>query len=698
MKQIIYIITFIIGTMNMAKASNPLLEVYATPYETFPFDSIRHEHYEPAFDEAIRQLEAETEAIANNPEPATFQNTIVALERSGLLISRVASAFFAVLSAEADDEMMEISQRVSPKLSECQDNIYLNEQLFTRVKAVYNQKDALTLSVEDAKLLQETFNSFEDSGANLSPEGKKRYRELNTALSQLTLTFDQHSLKDLNRYELHLTDEKDLSGLPETIREAAALEAKEREKAGWVFTLSAPSYVPFMKYIDNRSLREKLYREYTNLGNKDDEYDNKDILKKITNIRLEKAKLLGYQNYASYQLKDKMAQNTQHVYQLLEQLLDAYKPVAINEYSMVQGFAMGLEKGNFTIMPWDWSYYSEKLKDMRFDVNDEMTRPYFKLERVTKGIFDLATQLFGITFKENPLIPIYHSEVKAYDVYDDKGQFLAVLYTDFFPREGKQSGAWMNDIRAQYKDTEGIDHRPHIMIVMNFTRPTETKPSLLTYDEVNTFLHEFGHALHGMFSQVTYGSLAGTNVVRDFVELPSQVMENWLREEAFLDRIAVHYQTGEKIPKELVQKLLNASNFNTGYQCCRQVSFGLVDMAWHTLEAPYEGDVAPFEIKARERAMILPEVSGTLFSSNFGHIFSGGYAAGYYGYKWAEVLDADAFSVFQKEGIFNSGVAQSFKTNILSKGGTEAPDVLYRRFRGQEPTIDALLIRDGIKK
>lgn len=682
----------------MINAVNPLLESYATPYETFPFDSIKHEHYEPAFAEAIKQLEAEVEAIANNPDSPTFQNTIVALERSGVLLNRVSSAFFAVLSAEADDEMMEISQRISPKLSECNNNIYLNEALFSRVKAIYDQKASLNLSTEDAKLLQETFNSFEDKGANLSPEGKNRYRELSMALNQLCLTFDQNSLKDLNRYELHITNENDLSGLPETIRDAAALEAKKREKGGWVFALSAPSYVPFMQYADNRSLREKLYRERMDIGNKDDEFDNKEILKKIANIRLEIARLLGYQNYATYQLKDKMAKNTENVYQLLDQLLDAYKPVAVNEYNMVQGFAMGREKDNFTIMPWDWSYYSEKLKDLRFDVNDEMTRPYFELEQVTNGIFGLAKDLYGITFKENSLIPVYHPEVKAYDVYDDKGQFLSVFYTDFFPRKGKQSGAWMNDIRTQYKDAEGNDHRPHIIIVMNFTRPTETKPSLLTYDEVNTFLHEFGHALHGMLSQVTYTSLAGTNVVRDFVELPSQIMENWLREEAFLDRIASHYKTGEKIPGELVQKLLNASNFNTGYQCCRQVSFGLVDMAWHTLESPYEGEVALFEKKAWESAMILPDVPGALFSSNFGHIFSGGYAAGYYGYKWAEVLDADAFSLFQKEGIFNQKVAKSFKDNILSKGGTEAPDVLYKRFRGQDSSIDALLKRDGIKK
>lgn len=693
-----YIITFIILSIMTTNAGNPLLEVYATPYETYPFDSIRHAHYEPAFDEAIRQLEAEIEAIANNPEPPTFQNTIVALERSGMLLSRVTSAFFAVLSAEADDEMMEISQRISPKLSECQNNIHLNESLFTRVKSVYNQKGSLQLSTEDARLLQQTFNEFEDSGANLSVEGKKRYRELSGLLSQLTLTFDQNALKDQNRYELHLTDKKDLSGLPETICEAAAQEARQREKTGWVFTLDAPSYVPFMQYADNRSLRETLYRERMNIGNKDDDFDNKEILKKIANIRFEIARLLGYPNYAAYQLKDKMAKNTDNVYKLLEQLLEAYKPVAINEYNTIQGFAMGLEKQNFEVMPWDWSYYAEKLKDLRFNINDEMTRPYFELERVTNSIFGLATQLFGITFKENKLIPVYHSEVKAYDVYNDKGEFLAVLYTDFFPRPGKQSGAWMNDIRAQYQDAERTDHRPHVVIVMNFTRPTDTRPSLLTYDEVNTFLHEFGHALHGMLSHVTYASLAGTNVVRDFVELPSQIMENWLREEAFLDQIAVHYETGEKMPKELAQQILNASNFNTGYQCCRQVSFGLLDMAWHTLDVPYEGDVSTFEKKAWERAVILPEVTETLFSSNFGHIFSGGYAAGYYGYKWAEVLDADAFSVFRKEGIFNTQTAQSFKEIILSKGGTEAPDVLYKRFRGQEPSIDALLNRDGIKK
>ncbi|MDR3268159.1 MAG: M3 family metallopeptidase [Tannerella sp.] len=698
MKQIAFIL-FTLCYIHMSYAANPLLRAYHTPHETFPFDRIKHEHYLPAVDEGIRQLEKEVEAIVQNPQPATFGNTIVALERSGMLLDRVTSAFFAVLGAEADDAMMDISQEISPKLSDCQNNIFLNETLFARVKAVYDQKASLNLSTEDAKLLQQTFDAFADNGANLTPEGKARFRQLSMELSRLNLAFDQNSLKDLNRYELLVTDEKDLAGLPESIREAAASEAQNKEKTGWLFTLSEPSYVPFMQYADNRSLREQMYRARLNIGNQNDEYDNKDNIKKIVNIRREIAQLTGYKNHAEYELKDKMAKNAGNVYRLLEQLLEAYKPVAINEYNAVQGFAAGLEKANITLMPWDWSYYSEKLKNIRFEVNDEMTRPYFELERVTKGIFGLATQLYGITFKENNQIPVYHPEVKTYEVFDEKGRFLSVLYTDFFPREGKQAGAWMNGIQPQYRDGKGGEHRPHVMIVMNFTRPVAgTKPSLLTYEEVNTFLHEFGHALHGMLTGVTYAGLSGTNVVQDFVELPSQIMENWLNEEPFLDQIATHYLTGEKIPSELVRNLVNASNFNTGYKCCRQVSFGLLDMAWHTLTEPFDGDVAEFEATARQRAVIFPAVSGALMSSNFGHIFSGGYAAGYYGYKWAEVLDADAFSVFKATGIFNRETAAAFREHILVKGGTEAPDVLYKRFRGQEPAIDALLIRNGIKK
>jgi peptidyl-dipeptidase Dcp len=698
MKKGSFIFVFIYSFISMTNAANPLLGTYKTPYETHPFDKIKHEHYEPAIDEGIRQWEKEIDRIAHNAQPPTFENTMVALDRSGLLLSRVSSAFFAVLGAEADDELMDLAQVISPKLSDSQNNLYLNEALFARVKAVYDQKASLNLSTEDAKLLQDTYDSFANNGAGLSPEGKARFRQLSTDLNQAMLLFDQNSLKDQNRFELLLTDEKDLAGLPESAREAAIMRAKEKEKDGWLFTLSEPSYIPFMQYADNRSLREQMYRAKMNIGNKGDELDNKELVRKIVNIRLDMAQLLGFRNYAEYELKDKMAKKAENVYRLQKQLLEAYKPVAINEYNAVQGFAMGAEKENFILMPWDWSYYSEKLKDIRFDVNDEMTRPYFELERVTQGIFGLATQLYGITFKENKTIPVYHPEVKTYEVYDEKGRFLSVLYTDFFPREGKQSGAWMNAIRSQHKDSKGKDVRPQVIIVMNFTRPTETKPSLLTYDEVHTFLHEFGHALHGMLSQVTYSSLAGTNVEQDFVELPSQIMENWLREEPFLDQIAAHYQTGEKIPSDLVRKLIDASNFNAGYKCCRQVSFGLLDMAWHTLDKPFEGSIADFEKAAFEPASILPTVPEALFSSNFGHVFSGGYGAGYYGYKWAEVLDADAFSVFKKEGIFNRDVAKSFRDNILSRGGTEEPDVLYRRFRGQEPTIDALLIRTGIKK
>ncbi|MCD8193825.1 MAG: M3 family metallopeptidase [Tannerellaceae bacterium] len=679
-------------------ANNPLLEKFNTPFNTPPFDKIKTTHYEPAFVEGIKRQEAEVQAIATNPEAPTFENTIVALERSGELLEQVSSIFFNVLNAEANDEMMEISQKISPMLSESSNNIFLNEQLFERVKAVYEQRDQLTLDIEDRKLLDKTFEAFSRRGANLNAEDKEKYRKLSTDLSKLTLTFEQNALKDKNRYELLLTKEEELTGLPESIREAAQARAREKGKEGWLFDLSAPSYIPFLRYAASRELREKLYREYMNIGNKNDAYDNKENIKNIVNTRLEIARLMGHNTYAEYALKRTMAQTTENVYNLLNQLLDAYKPVAINEYNAVQGYAWGSEQENITVMPWDWSYYSEKLKDLRFDVNDEMTRPYFELENVKKGVFNLATELYGITFKENKEIPVYHPEVTAYEVYDENNQFLSILYTDFHPRAGKQSGAWMNSIKDQYYDAAGKNSRPEIIIVMNFTRPTETKPSLLTFDEVNTFLHEFGHALHGMLADSKYASLSGTSVYRDFVELPSQIMENWLTEEEFLNKIAIHYQTGEKIPQELVRKLIDASNFNVGYLCCRQLSFGMLDMAWHTLTAPFNEDVRAFERNAWAPTVIIPEINDALMSSSFGHIFAGGYAAGYYGYKWAEVLDADAFAAFKAAGIFDKQTAKLFREHILSKGGTEEPMELYKRFRGQEPTIDALLIRNGIKK
>ncbi|WP_277465098.1 M3 family metallopeptidase [Parabacteroides sp. PF5-6] len=677
--------------------NNPFLGKYTTPFQTPPFDRIQTADYEPAFEEGIRQLAAEVESIAANPEPPTFGNTVVALERSGELLEKVSSAFFNLLHAEANDEMMEISQRISPKLSESSNHIYLHAQLFERIRTIYEQRASLGLSIEEAKLLEDKYISFKEHGATLSGEAKEKYRRLSTELSLLGLQFDQNALKDKNRFEMLLTDEKDLSGLPESIREAAAALAQEKGRQGWLFNLSAPSYQPFLRYSDQRHLREKMYREYMSVANKGDEYDNKEIIRKIVNIRTEIAHLMGNQTFAEYKLEHTMAGRPEAVYSLLNELLEAYRPAALNEYNTVKGFAIGLEKKDITVMPWDWSYYSEKLKDIRFEVNDEMTRPYFELNNVKKGIFGLATQLYGITFRENREIPVYHSEVQAYEVYDKDGSFLSVLYTDFHPRDGKQSGAWMNDVKPQFRDASGQDSRPQVIIVMNFTRPTATKPSLLTFDEVETFLHEFGHALHGMLARGTYASLSGTNVYRDFVELPSQIMENWLTEEAYLDQIAVHYQTGEKIPRELIGKLVDASNFNVGYACLRQLSFGFLDMAWHTQTEAFEGDVIAFEKKAWAPAAILPEVAGTLMSSSFGHIFSGGYAAGYYGYKWAEVLDADAFSVFKEKGIFNRDVAQSFRNHILSKGGTEDPAALYRRFRGQDPTIKALLEKNGIK-
>lgn len=678
-------------------ANNPFFGKYKTPHETIPFHKIKNSHFEPAFDEGIKQMKAGIDQIAGNPAPATFENTIVALENNGEQLERVSNAFFNLLSAESNDEMMEISQRVSPKLSECSTYALLNDKLFERIKAVYEKKNTLNLNTEDAKLLEETYDSFASNGANLSAEDKETYRKLSAELNRLTLTFDQNVLKDENSSLMHLENESDLDGLPEGIREAAALNAKEHGKTGWVFDLTAPSYIPFMRYAANRKLREQLYMARLATGNKGNQYDNKEIIKQIVNTRLAIANLLGYKTYADYALRRRMAKKPENVYKLLNELLEAYRPVAINEYNRVQGFALGLEQKNITVMPWDWSYYSEKLKDLTFDINDEMTRPYFELENVKKGVFGLATRLYGITFTKNEKIPVYHPDVDTYEVYDADGRFLSVLYTDFHPRKGKQSGAWMNNTKGQYR-LNGKDSRPHIVIVMNFTPPTKSKPSLLTFDEVETLLHEFGHALHGMFADGTYKSLSGTNVYRDFVELPSQIMENWLTEKEFLDEIAVHYQTGEKIPEALVGKLIDASNFNTGYACLRQLSFGLLDMAWHSRSTPFDSDVIAFEKEAWKDTQFLPDVPGTLMSSSFSHIFAGGYAAGYYGYKWAEVLDADAFAAFKEKSIFDKETAASFRKNILSKGGTEDPMQLYIRFRGHEPAIDALLQRNGIKK
>ena len=679
----------------MIQASNPFLSKYRTPYSTAPFDKIKTEHYEPAFEAGIRQHQQEIDAIVNQRSTPTFENTIEALDRSGDLLTRVSSVFFALLSAESNDEMMEISQRISPKLSEHSNNINLNEGLFQRVKAVYDNREEMNLTPEQTMLLTETYNGFVRSGANLSGTDKERYRQLSSELSQLTLTFGQNVLKETNRFSMLLTDKKELEGLPQDIIEAAAELAREEGKEGWLFNLSYPSYVPFMKYSSRRDLREKMYRAY-NSRCTGGEYNNLDIMKRIAEVRLEIARLMGKNTYAEYALERRMAQNSQNVYNLLNQLLEAYTPTALQEVKEVQGFAIGKEGRNITLMPWDWSYYADKLKDAKYDLNDEMLKPYFELENVKKGIFGLATDLYGITFQKNEAIPVYHPEVEAFEVKDADGRMLAILYTDFHPRSGKRSGAWMTEFKGQWREKNGEDSRPHITIVMNFSRPSGNQPALLTYDEVETFIHEFGHALHGMFANTTYPSLSGTNVYRDFVELPSQIMENWLSEKDFLDRFAVHYQSGEKIPEALVQKIRDAGNFNVGYACLRQLSFGLLDMAWHTITAPIDTDVATFEKKATASTQILPAVEGAVTGAQFSHIFSGGYAAGYYSYKWAEVLDADAFALFKERGIFDKETATSFRKNILEKGGTEPPMELYKRFRGSEPSIEALMRRGGI--
>ncbi|HIU55709.1 MAG TPA: M3 family metallopeptidase [Candidatus Gallibacteroides avistercoris] len=694
MRQLFFIITLLF-TNNMIQASNPFLSKYRTPYSTAPFDKIKTEHYEPAFEAGIRQHQQEIDAIVNQRSTPTFENTIEALDRSGDLLTRVSSVFFALLSAESNDEMMEISQRISPKLSEHSNNINLNEGLFQRVKAVYDNREEMNLTPEQTMLLTETYNGFVRSGANLSGTDKERYRQLSSELSQLTLTFGQNVLKETNRFSMLLTDKKELEGLPQDIIEAAAELAREEGKEGWLFNLSYPSYVPFMKYSSRRDLREKMYRAY-NSRCTGGEYNNLDIMKRIAEVRLEIARLMGKNTYAEYALERRMAQNSQNVYNLLNQLLEAYTPTALQEVKEVQGFAIGKEGRNITLMPWDWSYYADKLKDAKYDLNDEMLKPYFELENVKKGIFGLATDLYGITFQKNEAIPVYHPEVEAFEVKDADGRMLAILYTDFHPRSGKRSGAWMTEFKGQWREKNGEDSRPHITIVMNFSRPSGNQPALLTYDEVETFIHEFGHALHGMFANTTYPSLSGTNVYRDFVELPSQIMENWLSEKDFLDRFAVHYQSGEKIPEALVQKIRDAGNFNVGYACLRQLSFGLLDMAWHTITAPIDTDVATFEKKATASTQILPAVEGAVTGAQFSHIFSGGYAAGYYSYKWAEVLDADAFALFKERGIFDKETATSFRKNILEKGGTEPPMELYKRFRGSEPSIEALMRRDGI--
>ena len=678
---------------------NPFLHAYGTPHETVPFNRIELNDYEPAIREGMDEEDREIERITDNTEPPTFENTILALENSGALLERVTTVFFNLMSAETCDEMDALAEKMMPELSEHSNNISLNPKLFSRIKQVYAQKESLKLTAEEEQLLQKTYDGFMRNGADLSDSDKEIYRKLSAELSSLTLKFAQNHLKETNSFELVLTDKNELEGLPESTVEAARHAAEEKGKKDcWMFTLQAPSYVPFMKYSAKRGLRKKLYMAYNTQCTHANEYNNTEIVKRIVNIRMEMAQLLGFKDFADYVLRKRMAENSGNVYKLLNDLLDAYSPAARKEVEEVEKLARETEGENFILMPWDFSYYAEKLKDRKYSLNDEELRPYFELGKVKQGVFGLATRLYGITFKENKEIPVYHPDVQAYEVYDKDGSYLAVLYADFHPRAGKRSGAWMTSYKEQWTDAEGNNSRPHVSITTNFTKPTSDRPALLTFSEVTTFLHEFGHALHGIFANTRFKSMSGTNVYWDFVELPSQIMENFATEKEFLSTFARHYVTGEPIPEELIRRIIDSSNFNAAYACLRQVSFGLLDMAWYTRTSPFEGNVKAYEKESWTKAQTLPQPDETCMSVQFGHIMSGGYAAGYYSYKWAEVLDADAFSLFQEKGIFNSKVAQSFRDCILSKGGTEHPMTLYKRFRGQGPTIDALLRRNGIKQ
>lgn len=680
----------------MENIQNPLLQKFTTPHQTPPFEQIRSEDYEPAFRTTIRQALEETEAIAVSGESPDFENTIAALDYAGEQLNLISAIFFNLNSACTNPQMQKIAQKISPLLTEFSNSIYMNPQLFKRVKEVYENTSRSSLTAEQNTLLEDTWKSFVRGGAALSAEQQEKFRQLTTELSRLSLQFEENLLAETNDFELHITREEELSGLPAGIREAAALTAREHNKEGWVFTLHAPDYIPFLKYADNRQLREKIFRAYTSRCNHDNARNNTEIIRHITALRLKKARLLGFPTYAAYVLSNRMAQSPAEVNDFLQLLFEASHPAALKEKREVEDFARTLGFTN-ELQRWDWAYYSNKLKQEKYALDDEMLKPYFRLENVQKGVFGLATRLYGLTFEETGNIPKYHPDVKTFEVYDENNRFLAVLYTDFFPRSNKNGGAWMTEFRTQHRQN-GQDIRPQVSLVMNFTKPTAGKPSLLTFEEVTTFLHEFGHALHGMLSQNTYNSTAGTNVYRDFVELPSQLMENWAVEKEWLDQWAVHYQTGEKIPQEYIDKIRKSANFQSGYQSDRQLSFAMVDMAWHSITAPVEEPVCEFEKKAMQATEIFPHTAGSCFSPTFGHIFDGGYAAGYYSYKWAEVLDADAFSLFQEKGIFDRDTARAFRQHILEKGGSEHPMDLYIRFRGRKPEVDALLRRSGLKE
>lgn len=681
---------------------NPFFLPYDTPHYTVPFNRITLADYEEAMMEGIRREDEQIEKIINNPDEPTFENTIIPEDEvKGRkhyydLLSRVESVFFNMLSAETNDEMDALAQKMSPILTKHGNDVSLNPKIFERVKYVYEHHGELT--PEENCLLEKSYEGFVRSGALLDEAGKDRLRKLTEEASMLSLQFSQNVLKENKAYTLHITDEQQLDGLPNTAREAAHEAAKEHGLKGWVFTLDAPSYGPFMMYSTQRELRKELYMTRNTLCIKDNDTNNLELCKRLINLRREMAQLLGYDTFADYVMKHRMATKVENVYKLLNDLIEAYKPKAIEEREEVEALVKEEEGAAFKMEPWDLAYYSQLLKKKKYDLDPEMLRPYLELGNVIKGVFGLATRLYGITFKDNKDIPVYHPDVKPYEVYDKDGSYLAVLYVDFHPRKGKRDGAWMTEFQGQWIERDGTNVRPHASLVMNFSKPTEDKPALLRLGEVETFLHEFGHSLHGIFANTRFESLSGTNVWWDFVELPSQFMENFAVEKEFLRTFAFHYQTGEPMPDELIEKVIASRNYGAATACLRQVSFGFLDMAYYTQKKEFTDDIISFEKKAWAPAIIDEQRMDTCMTVQFSHIMAGGYAAGYYSYKWAEVLDADAFSVFKKEGIFNQATAQRFRDNILSRGGTEHPMTLYKRFRGQEPTIDALKERDGLTK
>ena len=682
-------------------ANNPFFNDYSTPHNTVPFHLIKLEHYEEAFMEGMKREKEELDKIINNEEEPTFDNTIIYKDETKGehyydLLGRASTVFSCMLGAETNDDLDALAQKMSPLLTQHANDMQLNEKLFKRIKHVYEHHRELT--PEEATLLQKVYDGFVRSGALLNEEGKEQFRRLSEEASLLSLQFSQNLLKENKAFELHITNEEDLDGLPESARQMAAHAAQEQNKEGWIFTLDFPSYSPFLTYSTKRELREKLYMAKNTEGIHDNPENNLAICTRLINIRRELAQLLGHDTYADYVLEHRMASSVKNVYKLFNDLISAYKPQAIKELKEVEQLAKEMEGDAFEMQPWDFGYYSHKLQLQKYNIDSEMLRPYFELSKVIEGVFGLANRLYGISFKENNEIPVYHQDVKAYDVFDADGSYLAVFYADFHPRKGKQGGAWMTEFQGQWINRKGENIRPHVSVVMNFTKPTPQKPALLTLGEVETFLHEFGHSLHGMFANTRFGSLSGTNVWWDFVELPSQFMENYATEKEFLRTFAYHFESGEPIPDELIDRIIKSKNYLSAYGCLRQVSLGLLDMAYYTQKDEFKEDIITFEKDAWKDAIITKQLPNTCMTTQFSHIISGGYAAGYYSYKWAEVLDADAFSLFKKNGIFDKNTALSFRENILSKGGTEHPMTLYKRFRGQEPTIDALLERNGIKK